>query len=70
MTIGGAPADGLEVEIVSRRPLAQLGRPDIPGSGAGLIGLGERVSLAGGRLEHGRAQNGDYRLWAWLPWPA
>jgi signal transduction histidine kinase len=70
VAIDGAPGDRLEVEIVSRRPLAQLGLPEIPGGGAGLIGLGERVSLAGGRLEHGRSQSGDYRLWAWLPWPA
>ena len=68
-TIDGAPGAGLTVEIVTRRPLAQLGRPEIPGAGAGLIGLGERVSLAGGRLEHGRTSTGDYRLWAWLPWP-
>ncbi len=70
VTIGGAPSDGLEVEIVSRRLLAELGQPEIPGGGAGLVGLGERVTLAGGRLEHGRAKTGDYRLWAWLPWPA
>jgi signal transduction histidine kinase len=69
-TIDGAPGDGLTVEIVTRRPLAQLGGPEIPGAGAGLIGLGERVSLAGGRFEHGRTRAGDYRLWAWLPWPA
>ncbi|MDX6676322.1 MAG: hypothetical protein QOE31_374 [Solirubrobacteraceae bacterium] len=69
-TIDGAPGDGLTVEIVSRRPLAELGHPDIPGAGAGLIGLTERVDLAGGRLEHGRTKAGDYRLWAWLPWPA
>ena len=70
VTIGGAPAAGLTVEIVSRRPLAELGLPEIPGGGAGLVGLGERVTLAGGRLEHGRSQTGDYRLWTWLPWPA
>jgi signal transduction histidine kinase len=70
VAIDGAPSGGLTVEIVSRRPLAELGLPEIPGGGAGLIGLAERVSLAGGRLEHGRAENGDYRLWAWLPWPA
>lgn len=68
-TIDGAPGSGLTVEIVSRRPLAQLGQAYIPGAGAGLIGLAERVSLAGGCLEHGRTACGDYRLWAWLPWP-
>ena len=30
----------------------------------------ERASLAGGRLEHGRTQGGDFELRAWLPWPA
>ena len=69
-TIDGAPGTGLTVELVSRPPLAQLGRAEIPGAGAGLIGLAERVGLAGGRLEHGRTDSGDYRLWAWLPWPA
>lgn len=68
-TIDGAPGSGLTVEIVSRQPLAQLGRAAIPGSGAGLVGLAERVSLAGGRLEHGRTAAGDFRLWTWLPWP-
>ncbi|MEA2193082.1 MAG: hypothetical protein QOI73_3203 [Solirubrobacteraceae bacterium] len=69
-TIDGAPGGGLTVEILSRRPLAQLGLAEIPGAGAGLIGLTERVGLTGGRLEHGRTDAGDYRLWAWLPWPA
>jgi signal transduction histidine kinase len=69
-TIDGAPGDGVTVEIVSREQLSQLGRDEIPGAGAGLIGLAERVELAGGRLEHGRTDSGDHRLWAWLPWPA
>jgi len=34
-----------------------------------LIGLTERVELAGGRLD-ARARDGEYRLHAWLPWPA
>jgi signal transduction histidine kinase len=42
----------------------------IPGAGRGLIGLSERAALAGGRLEHGRTASGDFRLFAWLPWPA
>ena len=62
-TIDGAPGSGLTVLVVSRRPLAQFGGAEIPGSGAGLIGLEERVGLAGGRLEHGRNRAGDYRLW-------
>jgi signal transduction histidine kinase len=41
----------------------------IPGAGTGLIGLTERAALAGGRLEHGPTPAGEFRLWAWLPWP-
>jgi len=40
----------------------------MPGSGTGLIGLGERLELAGGKLESG-ARDGEFRLHAWLPWP-
>jgi signal transduction histidine kinase len=40
----------------------------IPGSGTGLIGLAERLELAGGRLEY-RADEREFRLRAWLPWP-
>ncbi|TDU88085.1 signal transduction histidine kinase [Kribbella voronezhensis] len=39
------------------------------GSQVGLIGLGERASLVGGRIEHGETRTGDFRLAAWLPWP-
>lgn len=61
---GGAGA-GLTVEIRNPWPADAA---DIPGAGAGLIGLTERASLAGGRLEHGPTESGDFRLWAWLPW--
>ena len=40
----------------------------VPGSGTGLIGLTERLELAGGRLEW-RNADGEFRLRAWLPWP-
>ncbi len=40
----------------------------LPGAGAGLVGLRERVQLAGGRLEHGPTPGGEFRLRAWLPW--
>jgi signal transduction histidine kinase len=42
----------------------------IPGAGAGLAGLRERVQLAGGRLEHGPTPAGEFHLRAWLPWHA
>jgi signal transduction histidine kinase len=45
------------------------GRPAIPGAGMGLVGLGERVALAGGRVEYG-VDRDTFRLQAWLPWPA
>jgi signal transduction histidine kinase len=40
---------------------------DLPGSGAGLIGLAERVRLAGGALHSGRTEDGGWRLRAVLP---
>ena len=56
--------DRLMVEVVSRRP---VGTGTVPGAGAGLIGLSERVALAGGRLEHGHDATGDFVLRATLP---
>jgi signal transduction histidine kinase len=41
-----------------------------PGSGTGLIGLVERVALAGGRLDHGPTAEGGYAVIATLPIPA
>ncbi len=62
----GGAGEGLRIEI--RNPAAKEAA-SIPGAGAGLVGLGERVNLAGGRLRHGRA-GGEFRLSVWLPWPA
>jgi signal transduction histidine kinase len=68
VTVAGEAGDGLTVEV--RNPLP-VGRAlaEIPGAGTGIVGLGERVALAGGRLEHGPS-DGEWRLRAWLPWPA
>ncbi|MDQ5894502.1 MAG: hypothetical protein QG596_763 [Actinomycetota bacterium] len=72
VTVAGSPDDGLTVEVRNRRPLTEpvngADVPGIPGSGSGLIGLTERVELAGGRLDHGRLPDGQFRLRAWLPW--
>jgi signal transduction histidine kinase len=66
VTAGGA---GIEVEVTNPAPLgADLGSP-LPGSGTGLVGLVERVGLAGGTLEHGWTADGEFRLRAWLPHP-
>ncbi|QSY47113.1 MULTISPECIES: sensor histidine kinase [Streptomyces] len=72
--ISGGPGGGLGIEVRNALPDATAGGPSsagpaIPGAGQGLIGLGERAALAGGRLEHGR-DGADFRLAAWLPWPA
>ncbi|SBV27680.1 sensor histidine kinase [Micromonospora krabiensis] len=72
VTVGlaGGPGAGLTVEIRNRWPVGGVDAPELPGSGTGLVGIAERVTLAGGRLEHGRDDSGDFRLAAWLPWPA
>jgi signal transduction histidine kinase len=60
-----APEGDLVVEVRSRPSAAA--RAPLPGAGTGLIGLAERVSLAGGELQHGRDAGGDFRLRATLP---
>ena len=42
----------------------------LPGAGTGLIGLAERVTLAGGSLTHAPTPDGGYALRATLPLPA
>ncbi|WP_233617460.1 sensor histidine kinase [Actinomadura sp. WAC 06369] len=61
---------GTELVIDVRNPLPPDGAPAlVAGSGTGLVGLTERVRLAGGRLDH-EAASGEFRLRARLPWPA
>lgn len=76
VVVSGAPAVGVTIEIRNPTPVGVLdgaSRPavagEIPGSGTGIIGLGERTALAGGRLDHGPTADGGFRLRAWLPWP-
>ena len=61
----------LVVEVISRRPVgvpAGTAALASTGAGTGLIGLAERVGVAGGRLEHGTDAGGDFVLRATLPW--
>lgn len=65
LTIGAGGGE-LVVEVVSRRPVG-VAAPELPGSGTGLIGLAERVEIAGGSFHHGPDAAGDFRLRAVLP---
>ena len=47
--------------------MAVAAGPALAGAGTGLIGLAERVSLAGGTLEHGVDPDGAFVLRARLP---
>jgi signal transduction histidine kinase len=67
LTLTGQPGEGLRIELINP---ASNGTSLTPGSGTGLVGLTERVQLAGGTLDHGRVPGGGFRLEASLPWPA
>jgi signal transduction histidine kinase len=62
-----APAGDLRVEVRSLAPVAVAAASALPGAGTGLIGLGERVTLAGGELESGVDPDGAFVLRARLP---
>jgi signal transduction histidine kinase len=59
----------LVVDVVSRDAVGPR-REAPPGAGTGLIGLAERVALAGGAFRHGRDEAGNFVLRATLPWSA
>ena len=66
--VGGSPADGVSIKIRNpARSAHHNGSPTTPGAGLGLVGLGERAKLAGGRLES-RREGGSFELSGWLPW--
>lgn len=62
--VSGDAAHG--VEVLLRNQLG-LGPTSTPGAGLGLIGLAERVGLAGGQLSHG-VDRGAFVVRASLPW--
>jgi signal transduction histidine kinase len=83
--LDGRPGDTLLIELTNPvapvAPVAPVGSsgtgapgssagPTVNGSGTGLIGLTERVRLAGGELEHAISADGEFWLRARLPWPA
>lgn len=64
--LAGRPGGDLEVMVTNPRSLHRDAHP-VPGAGVGLLGLSERVTLAGGRMEHGWRDD-QHRLAVWLPW--
>jgi len=57
----------LRIEVRSLAPVGVPAGTALPGAGTGLIGLAERVALAGGELEHGVDPEGAFVLRARLP---
>jgi signal transduction histidine kinase len=66
--VSGAPKVGLHVSVRNRQPAHAQAGPALPGSGAGLLGLQERVALAGGTLVHGPDATGDFVVDAEFQW--
>jgi signal transduction histidine kinase len=64
--VHGARGEGVMVRVTNVRPVAADSL--LPGAGAGLVGLRERVQLVGGRLTTGPTIEGGWRVEAWLPW--
>lgn len=69
VSIGGA--EGERLEILVKNPLSPTGEPAdepvVKGAGMGLLGLAERVQLAGGTFDSG-AEDGFFVVRARLPW--
>lgn len=66
--VAGAPNRGLHVCVRNPPAVGTQDRPAPPGSGTGLLGLQERVTLANGVLVHGPDASGDFVVEADLPW--
>lgn len=67
--VSGAPGGRLEIRVRNLRPVGEELAPLLPGSGMGLLGLGERVRLAGGGFAAG-PDDDSFVVRASLPWPA
>jgi hypothetical protein len=66
--VEATPGTGVVATVTN--PLPTDRTPDgMPGAGAGLTGLAERLTLDGGTIEHGIV-GGTFRLTTRLPWPA
>jgi signal transduction histidine kinase len=68
VTVRLDPGPPLVLEVVSGRACEPLDDERLPGAGLGLVGLAERVALAGGSLDHGEDPAGRFVVRATLPW--
>jgi len=66
--VTGGPVAGLHISVRNPQPVPAPSTTTLPGAGAGLLGLRERVALAGGTLSLGADGSGDYVVEADLPW--
>lgn len=66
--LAGTPGSALTVQVTNPVPDQEV-PPRVPGTGAGLAGLAERVELDGGALEYD-CMGGVFTLRARLPWIA
>ncbi|WP_406636481.1 sensor histidine kinase [Amycolatopsis sp. WGS_07] len=64
VSVRGGPGNGITVEVVNPVPAT-----DAAGTGgAGLTGIGERVTMIGGNVSAGPTGEGTFAVRAWLPW--
>ncbi|MCM3660006.1 histidine kinase [Georgenia satyanarayanai] len=66
--LAGGPGGLLTIEVHNGPPVWGRPVPAAPGGGFGLVGLAERVELAGGVLEHAAGPGGSFTVRCWLPW--
>lgn len=65
--VGGKEGAAVVVEVRNARPVG--GDSLLPGAGAGLVGLRERVELLGGEFASGPTPDGGWLVKASIPWP-
>ena len=69
LSLTGHAGEVLLIEVVNPVPGAVPVSVAIPGAGLGLVGLRERVELAGGTLAVSIDDTDQHRLRVRLPWP-
>jgi signal transduction histidine kinase len=68
VSVSGRAGSELLVTIRNRLPTGLSAGEPLPGTGLGLVGLAERVSLSGGTFTHGPSPDGDFVVNAALRW--